>query len=342
MKDKNLMKYSNVMNATKKVVVAGSLTLVSSLLVFGAEENVHAFRAGKKAKIQGVIVSKTNDVLKLRADDNSIATIDLTGDTKIELKRALGGRDPIGAQTLIPGLRIEAKGKGNEDGQLVAKEVLFDRDSMRVSREIGTRVSPLEARATTLEEQTAGLDSRAGQMETKQGQLEQTEVETQQQVSEVKTEVGKANEGVANVNQRVTNLDNYQEVETATVYFELNSSALSDEAKEGLDQIAQQVLTQKAYRIEVAGFADTTGNSSYNQILSGERANAVMHYLEEHGNVPIYRIITPAGMGTSHEAAPNSTSEGRKLNRRVEVKVLVNQGVAAVATETSAATVPQQ
>jgi OOP family OmpA-OmpF porin len=336
------MKYLNVMNVTKKVLVAGSLTLVSSLVVFGAEDNAHAFRAGKKTKIQGVIVSKTNDVLKLRADDNSIATIDLTGDTKIELKRALGGRDPMDAQTLIPGLRIEAKGKGNEDGQLVAKEVLFDRDSMRVSREISTRVSPLEARATTLEDQTAALDSRAGQLETKQGQLEQTEVQTQQQVSEVKTEAGQANEGVANVNQRVNNLDNYQEVETATVYFELNSSALSDEAKEGLDLLAQLVLTQRAYRIEVAGFADTTGNASYNQTLSGARANAVMHYLEEHGNVPIYRIITPAGMGTSHEAAPNSTSEGRRLNRRVEVKVLVIQGEVAGATETSSAAVPQQ
>jgi OOP family OmpA-OmpF porin len=336
------MKYSDVMNATKKVLVAGSLTLVSSLLVFGAEDNAHAFRAGKKAKIQGVIVSKTTDVLKLRADDNSIATIDLTGDTRIELKSAFGDRDPRDVRTLIVGLRIEAKGKGNENGELVAKEVLFDRSSLRASREIDTRVSPLEVRASTLEGQTAALDSRAGQMETKQGQLEQTEAETQQQVTEVKTEAVKANEGVAIVNQRVNNLDNYQEVETATVYFQLNSSALSDEAKEGLDQLAQQVLTQKAYRIEVAGFADTTGSASYNQILSGERANVVVHYLEEHGNVPIYRIITPAGMGTSQEAAPNSTSEGRKLNRRVEVRVLVNQGEVVGATETSSAAVPQQ
>jgi OmpA-OmpF porin, OOP family len=342
MKDKNRMKFSNVVNITKKVLLAGSLTLVSSLLVFGAEDNAHAFRAGKKAKIQGVIVSKTNDVLKLRADDNSIATLDLTGDTRIELKSALGGRDPMDVQTLIPGLRIEAKGKGGEDGQLVAKEVLFDRDSLRVSREIGTRVLPLEARATTLEDQTAALDGRAGQMETKQGQLEQTEVQTQQQVTEVKTEAGQANEGVANVNQRINNLDNYQEVETATVYFQLNSSALSEEAKEGLDQLAQRVLTEKAYRIEVAGFADTTGSDSYNQTLSGERANVVVHYLEEHGNVPIYRIITPAGMGTSQEAAPNSTSEGRKLNRRAEVRVLVNQGEVVGATETSSAAVPQQ
>jgi hypothetical protein len=167
MKDKNRMKYSNVMNVTEKVLVAGSLTLVSSMLVFGAGENAHASRTGKKATIQGVIVSKTNDVLKLRADDNSIARIDLTGDTRIELKLAFGDRDPMDAQDLIPGLRIEAKGKGNEDGQLIAKEVLFDSESMRVSWEIVPRVSPLVPRATTLEDQTAAIDSGAG-METKQ------------------------------------------------------------------------------------------------------------------------------------------------------------------------------
>ena len=77
------------------------------------------------------------------------------------------------AQTLIPGLRIEAKGKGNEDGQLVAKEVLFDRDSMRVSWENVTRVAPLVARATTLEDKTATLDSRPEQVETSSGAVPQ-------------------------------------------------------------------------------------------------------------------------------------------------------------------------
>jgi hypothetical protein len=162
------MKSSNVMNVTRKVLLAGSLTIVSSSLVFGAGGNTHAFRAREKAKIQGVIVSRTNDVLKLRADDNSIATIDLTVNTKIELKRSLGGKDPICAQTLIPGLRIEAKGKGNEDGQLVAKEVLFDSESMRVSWKMVPRVSLLEAKATTLGDQRAALDSPAGEMETQQ------------------------------------------------------------------------------------------------------------------------------------------------------------------------------
>ena len=55
----------------------------------------------------------------------------------------------------------------------------------------------------------------------------------------------------------------------------------------------------------------------------------MVQYLEEQGEIPTYRIVTPAGLGTTHEAADNSTSEGRKLNRRVEVKVLVNQGLVA-------------
>jgi outer membrane protein OmpA-like peptidoglycan-associated protein len=81
--------------------------------------------------------------------------------------------------------------------------------------------------------------------------------------------------------------------------------------------------------VEVAGFADITGKADWNQTLSEARANAVTRYLEQQGNVPMRRILTPAGMGTLHEAALNDRPEGRKMNRRGEVKVPVNQGVAA-------------
>jgi outer membrane protein OmpA-like peptidoglycan-associated protein len=87
---------------------------------------------------------------------------------------------------------------------------------------------------------------------------------------------------------------------------------------------------------EVAGFADKTGSVARNQELSEKRAHAVIQYLEQQGNIPIHRILTPAGMGTTHEAAANNTASGRKLNRRVEVKVLVNKGVVAGANQTGA------
>ncbi len=310
---------------------------VSSTLMFGVTPNARTFTADESAKVQGVVVSRDGQTIKLRTDDDSIGTIDVTDGTKIELKK--GGlfhrKTAMDATALVPGLRIEAEGKGNERGELVANRVVFDPNSMRASRQIDTRVAPIESRTGTLEGRAGTLEGRAGQLETRAGQMEDQAKQTQQQVGQVKGEADQATQGVTDVNKRVTNLDNYQPTDSATVYFKLNSAVLSDEAKKDLDNLAQKAIAQKGYMVEVAGFADTTGKATRNQVLSENRANAVTRYLEQQGNIPIHRIITPTGMGTSHEAASNDNADGRKMNRRVEVKVLVNQGVVAAAGQTT-------
>jgi outer membrane protein OmpA-like peptidoglycan-associated protein len=327
---------------------------ISSLAVFTAtlamakvEPTVRTFTAGQSAKVQGVIVSRTGTVLKLRGEDDAIGTVDLTDMTKIELKHGLFSHKKMDEASLVPGLHVEAQGKGNEKGELVAEKVIFDPNSMRASRQIDTRVSPLEARQGSLEGRAGQLETRAGQMESRQGQLEDQEKQTQQHVGEVQQQVGQvktsadqANQGVNDVNKRVSDLDNYEAKYSTTVYFKLNSSVLSPEAKKDLDDLAQKALNEKGYVVEVAGFADRTGTANRNQTLSEQRADAVIRYLEQQGNIPIHRILAPAGMGTTHEAADNSTSAGRKLNRRVEVKVLVNQGVVAGANGGSASKQP--
>ena len=290
--------------------------------------NTRTFTADEQAKVQGVIVSRDGQVLKLRTDDDSIGTIDLTDGTKIELKRGIFHRKAsMETSSLVPGLRVEAEGKGNEKGELVADRVIFDPNSMKASRQIDTRVSPLESRTGTLEGRTGTLEGKQGQLENRAGQLESQQKQTEQQVGQVKGEADQANQGVTQVNQRVADLDNYQSTDSATVYFKINSTVLSDEAKKDLDALAQKALAQKGYMVEVAGFADTTGRATLNQELSDRRADAVTRYLEQNGNIPIHRIITPTGMGTSHAAASNDNAAGRKMNRRVEVKVLVNQGL---------------
>jgi OOP family OmpA-OmpF porin len=45
-------------------------------------------------------------------------------------------------------------------------------------------------------------------------------------------------------------------------------------------------------------------------------------------NVPVRHIVAPGAMGTSDPTATNETAQGRAENRRVEVKVLVNRGLA--------------
>jgi outer membrane protein OmpA-like peptidoglycan-associated protein len=326
------------------------MLLQATLAYAMVEPNVRTFTAGQKDKITGVILSRSGQVIKVRSDDDAVGTVDLTDETKIQLKKGWGRKSAMNADALLPGLRVEAQGKGNEKGELEAEKVLFDPSSMKASRQIDARVSPiegrtgqLEGRAGQLETKQGQLETKAGQLETRAGQLEDTEKQTQQQVGQVKTSADAANQGVTTTNQRISDLDRYQEKAKETVYFKLNSSKLDDTEKQKLDNIIQQTQNEKGFVIEVAGFADTTGNAARNQVLSEDRANAVVRYLQQQGNIPIHRILTPAGMGTTHEAADNKTREGRKLNRRVEVTVLVNQGVVSgsSAPSTPASSVPK-
>lgn len=317
--------------------------LAISALAMAVEPSTRTFTAGQQVKIQGVIVSRQGDTFKLRANDESIGTIDLTKDTKVQLKHGIfGHKTAMDFEALVPGLQVEAQGRGNDRGELVADRVIFDPNSMRASRQIDTRVSPLEARTGSLEGRTGQLEGRTGQVETRQGQLENQEKQTEQQVGQVKQEADQANQGVSEANNRISDLDNYQPKYEETVYFKFGSAALSRDDKQKLDDLAQKAANEKGYVVEVAGFADTTGRASRNQVLSEQRANAVIRYLEQEGNIPIHRILAPAGMGTTHEAQPNDTAEGRKMNRRVEVKVLVNQGVVAGSSQPAGAPAPRQ
>ena len=53
----------------------------------------------------------------------------------------------------------------------------------------------------------------------------------------------------------------------------------------------------------------------------------MVQYLRNEKSVPMRRILAPAGYGATHPAASNTDSEGRAMNQRVDVKVLVNKGL---------------
>ncbi|MFL6351411.1 MAG: OmpA family protein [Bryobacteraceae bacterium] len=94
--------------------------------------------------------------------------------------------------------------------------------------------------------------------------------------------------------------------------------------------MAQTATSLKGYIIEVTGYADSTGSAAMNTQLSENRAKEVIKYLMQQGGVPVRHIVAPGAMGEYGEAAPNETAAGRAENRRVEVKVLVNKGIAGV------------
>ena len=129
------------------------------------------------------------------------------------------------------------------------------------------------------------------------------------------------------VNKRVSDLDDYKTVVEAGIYYASGKSVLDDAAKADLDKLADVALGLPGYMIEIAGYASTTGTKAANQKLSEERAAAVAQYLREKKNIPMRRILAPAGYGATHPAATNTDAQGRELNRRVDVKVLVNKGL---------------
>ena len=69
-------------------------------------------------------------------------------------------------------------------------------------------------------------------------------------------------------------------------------------------------------------------NAAMNQKLSMDRAPAVVASLIQNCNVPVRRIVAPGAMGETAPVVSNETTQGRSKNWRVEVKVLMNRGLA--------------
>ena len=131
-------------------------------------------------------------------------------------------------------------------------------------------------------------------------------------------------------NDRISGLGLYDEVKIITVYFESGSSILLQEAKEVIDRDATLIDIQKSqgYVVEVVGFADSTGTNEFNKQLSEYRTKSVIDYLVLKHSLPLQRLIRPFGYGSEKPAADNDSSDGRAKNRRVEIRVLVNRGIA--------------
>lgn len=105
----------------------------------------------------------------------------------------------------------------------------------------------------------------------------------------------------------------------AELLFETNKSTLRVEHFTMLDAIVQYLILNPERAVKISGHTDTTGSEEHNLTLSKRRADAVAQYMVGKG-VGISRIET-FGLGSSNPMASNTTDEGRKKNRRVELLI---------------------
>lgn len=108
------------------------------------------------------------------------------------------------------------------------------------------------------------------------------------------------------------------------ILFQTNKADLSAKAKNSLAQFAQVLNNNKDMDIAIIGHTDNTGTDAINQPLSVSRANSVNNYLKSCG-VSAAQIKSVEGQGSTNPVADNSTAEGRKQNRRVEVYMYASQ-----------------
>lgn len=78
------------------------------------------------------------------------------------------------------------------------------------------------------------------------------------------------------------------------IYFNPNSNDLTAKAYERLDRVALFMAQNPQWQISIKGFSDSTGTSSYDQMVSEVRANTVKNYLIAKGVEPS-KISTVSG-----------------------------------------------
>ncbi len=299
---------------------------------------VHAFQfeSGKKAKVKGAIVSRSGDLVKIRDKKaDSVVVVDLTDSTQFERTKDFRFRHKdMDVTAMVPGLTIEAEGVGNAQGQLEAKKIKFDPDEFAIEvaqeQQIQANKGAAANAQTTANQGVAAAKTAQSSANAAQSSADvaQSSANGAQSTADAAGAIGLMDaDAIAHVNKRVSDLDDYKTVAAAGIYFPSDKATLDAPAKADLSKLASIALPLDGYMIEVAGFTSSTGTKQQNQKLSADRAAAVTAYLRDQGNIPMRRMLAPAGYGSTHPDATNSDPEGRALNRRVDVAVLVNKGL---------------
>jgi outer membrane protein OmpA-like peptidoglycan-associated protein len=264
--------------------------------------------AQKPTKVNGVIADRSGANMVIRTATGS-TTVTLNNATKVEEKKgALKLKhSSMAATSLIPGLKVEVDGTPGPNNTVVATTVKFSAGDLQTANEIAGGVNPTTQQADS---NKAAISAN------------------QQAIAKNAQGVAANKAGQDSINARMNNMGSYEVKATATVYFANGSSVIDAKGKSDLQALAAKTRGINGYMVQVAGYASATGNAAINDKLTDERAQNVIEYLEQTGNVPLYRMLAPAAMGASHPAASNATAEGQAENRRVVVTIVVNKGVA--------------
>jgi len=113
------------------------------------------------------------------------------------------------------------------------------------------------------------------------------------------------------------------------ILFDVDKSDMKPAAQTNLAKLATILNKYPDTDVLIEGHTDSTGSSEHNMDLSIRRANSVGNYLGSQNVLSSrFRLM---GYGSTQPIADNVTSDGRALNRRVEIAVFANDKLKAAA-----------
>lgn len=310
------------------VISFALIVCIGTVAQISAQQNFRSVGNGESVKQKGVIVTRSGDSLTMRdVAGSDMYYVELGPGTKVQTyKKVFKGGDQYPASYLLRGLRIQVTGTGNADGHIVAKQIDFDPQDLRTAQALQVSVDPVEAQAEAnrkkIEEDAARIAAQEENAKRMAGQI-----------AEADAAAARAQAAADRANNRINGLGDYDLIKTVVVPFATGSYALGPKGKSIIDEAAKWAKGQpeeakKGWMVAVIGFADSTGNTAKNKTLSEKRANAVIGYLVTKHSLQLTRLVQPFGAGVDMPAATNTTAAGRAANRRVEIRLLLNKGIA--------------
>ena len=320
-------------------IYACAVILVANHALAASAGKTRQLSQGESAKVSGLILSRDGDLIRFHdKKSGEVVVIRIDDTTKVErikFKFPFYRHVDMDVTALLPGLNIEAEGVGNSAGQLEAHKISFTPDDFAI--QVAEEQQVLANKASTQRAQASAEQAAKGatQAQTSADQAQnsadiaQNSADQASIVAQAAGALGFADAAaVAEVNQRVSDLDDYRNEFEIDVFFAEGSTVLGETAKNDLANLADIAKSLNGYLIEISGYAaHHKFSTAEDQKLSEERATAVARYFLEVKNIPMRRILVPVGYGATHPVASNQNAQGRDLNRHVDVKVLVNNGL---------------
>jgi OOP family OmpA-OmpF porin len=288
--------------------------ITSIMLVLLTSPGFAQVTSGQKVETKGLILTRNGETMLVDSRDLGKITVVISDETKVLTPKGVFRHNNMEATSLLPGLDVEIKGTGDANGQVAAERIEFTKESLRVATQVHAGLTATKAQVAEnkqgVEENQKGISANAEKIGTNTADIAQH------------------TEEIRAAQKRFSDLTEYDVKKQVFVTFPTGKSNIPDESKQELTALTKEAKGLKGYLIEVQGFASTSGDAQRNQGLSEERAENVVSFLQQQG-VPPQHIVNPAAMGTTNPVAENDTPEGRLKNQRVEVKVLLNRGLAS-------------